>query len=83
VLGAAGDVGQQHHVVRAHRVVVEVVLDRPQAVIAQPVGQLGQPELAGVHLLVGQVLVQVAESEVDSDVRHGCSFNASAPSARC
>jgi hypothetical protein len=68
VLGAAGHVGQQHHVVRAHRVVVEVMLDRPQAVVAQLVGELGQPELAGVHLLVRQVLVQVAETEVDSDV---------------
>jgi len=74
-----GDVRQQHDVVGAHRVVVEVVLDGPQAVVAQPVGELGEPELASVHLLVGQLLVQVAEPEVDSDVRHRGSFTLPPP----
>jgi hypothetical protein len=46
------------------------MLDGPQAVEAQLVGKLGDPHLAGVHLLIGQVLVQIAEPEVDSDMRH-------------
>jgi hypothetical protein len=73
------NVGQEHHVVRAHRVVVEVVLDGPQAVEAEAFGELGHAELAGVHLLVVSFSVQVAEAQVHSDVRHGRSF----VTARC
>jgi hypothetical protein len=80
---APGDVRQQHDVVRAHSVAVEVVLNRPQAVVTQLLGEVGNLDFTGVHLLVSQRLVQVAEPEVNSDVRHGRSFTAHGPSRHC
>jgi hypothetical protein len=71
VLCPCCDIGEQDDVVWAHGVVIEVMLDRPQAVEAEVVGKLGEPQLTLVHLLVRHVLVQVAESEVDSYVQHG------------
>ena len=55
--GARRHVGQEHGVVGAERVVVEVVLDRPQGVEAELVGQLAEPDLLGDDLAVGDVLV--------------------------
>ena len=51
----------------AERVVGEVVLDRPDRVEAERLGQLGQPQLVRVHLLVGQAQ-RILEDDRATDV---------------
>ena len=50
---AAGHVGQELQHVRAHRVVGEVVLDAPDRVEAERLGEVGEAELVPVDLGVG------------------------------
>ena len=64
-----GQVRERLRGVGAHRVVVEVVLDRPDGVVAERLGHLPK-RISEEHLLVGQVLVPVLEDEQDTDL-HG------------
>jgi hypothetical protein len=59
----AGQVGEGLRGVGAHRVVVEVVLDRPDRVVPERLGHLAQAYLGAEHLLVAEVLVPVLEDE--------------------
>ncbi len=49
-------VGEEHGVVGAERVVTEVVLDRPQGVEAELIGQLAEADLLLDHIPVGDVV---------------------------
>ena len=49
-------VGEEHGVVGAERVVTEVVLDRPQRVEAELVGQFAEADLLLDHIPVGDVV---------------------------
>ena len=74
----AGHVRQPLHRVGAHRVVVEVVLDRPQRLEAELDGEVAQPQLVLVHLVVAERVVRVLEGGVVTDVHAfiplvGCS----------
>ncbi len=54
------EVGHELQVVRAERVIVEVVLHGPQHVEAEVGGQPGEPEFLVPDLLVGHVAPSVA-----------------------
>ena len=76
---APGDVGQQRHVVRAERVVEEVVLDGPHDVEAEVGGEQRQPGLLVVHLGIGDAVPALAgEDGLDPDV-HGSTVGRHAP----
>jgi len=62
---AAGHVGQELQHVGAHRVVGEVVLDAPDRLVAEGLGQVGQGQVRRPHLLVRQ-----RPSEALEDGRH-------------
>src|SRR4029450_1656559 len=64
-----GEIGHELQVVGAERVVVEVVLDRPQQVEAQVDGLPGEAQLLVPDLLVGHVAPAVAgEDHLQADV---------------
>ena len=69
-LGPAGHVGQELDDVRAHRVVGEVVLDRPDRLETERLGELREPELVPVDLVVGEGVVRILEDGGVADV-HG------------
>jgi hypothetical protein len=50
-------VGEEHGVVGTERVVVEVVLDGPEGVEPELVGQLAESDLLGDHLAVAHPAV--------------------------
>ena len=64
----AGHVRQPLHRVGAHRVVVEVVLDRPQRLEAELDGEVAQAQLVLVHRVVAERVVRVLEGGVVTDV---------------
>ena len=72
MLRAAGHVGQELHHVGAHRVVGEMVLDRPDRFEAQRLGHVGQRQLVQVDLAVAERAAGVLEDCSHSDV-HGVS----------
>jgi hypothetical protein len=55
LLGAGRHVRQEHGVVRTERVVVEVVLDRPEGVEAELIGQPAEADLLSHHLPIGHL----------------------------
>jgi hypothetical protein len=69
-LGAAGHIGQKLQHVRAHRVIGEVMLDAPDRLEAERLGQVGQPELVAIDLAVGSRLAGVLEHGRQTNV-HG------------
>ena len=69
-----GQVGHQLNVIRHERVIVEVVLGRPEAVEADFGGEPGQPDLLIPHAGVGAILPAVAgEHHHHADI-HGVSL---------
>ena len=62
VLGLARHVGQELQHVGAHRVVVEVMLDRPDRVESERLGHLGKPQFVAIDLGVGKCVVGILES---------------------
>src|SRR5690606_9142629 len=66
--GAPGQVREHHQVVRAQRVVREVVLDHPHRVVAELLGPHREVELLVVHPRVRDLRVELAEPEVDADI---------------
>src|SRR5262249_61087064 len=65
--GAPGQPGEEGHVVGAGRVVGEVMLGRPDLVVAERLGQLGQPHLVTHHVDVAAAALVVLEDEQDTD----------------
>jgi hypothetical protein len=70
VPGPAGHVGQELHHVGTHRVVGEVMLDRPDRIEAQRLGHVGQRQLVQVDLAVAERPPGVLEECSHSDM-HG------------
>src|SRR6185437_5304987 len=70
VPGAAGHVGQELHHVRAHRVVSEVMLHRPDRFETKRLGHIGQRQLVQVDLAIRELAAGVLEDGSQSDM-HG------------
>ena len=62
VFGLARHVRQELQDVGAHRVVVEMMLDRPYRVESEWLGHLGKPQFVAVDLGVGMRVVGILES---------------------
>ena len=75
----AGHVRQPLHRVGAHRVVVEVVLDRPQRLEAELDGEVAQAQLVLVDDSVVERVVRILEGGVVADVHHVPLFGFSVP----
>ena len=67
-----GEVAHQLQIVGAERVIVKMMLDRPQHVEAELVGQSRQPQFLIPHLSVADLVPTIAgEDHLDSDIhRH-------------
>ena len=64
----AGEVGEHLQHVGAHRVVGEVVLDAPDRLVAERLGDAAEPQLLLVHLEIAAALVGALEDDGESDV---------------
>jgi hypothetical protein len=65
--GAPGQVGQVLHVVPAHAVALEVVLDAPDGLEPESLGLQGHPDLVLPGLMVRQILVPVLHDLQESE----------------
>src|SRR3546814_526373 len=80
-LGAGSEVCEDDEVVRAERVVLEVVLHRPQGVEAELLGEDGQPYLLVHYLTIGDRIVVPPrlEHHLDTDLHRGTPSDMRAP----
>jgi len=75
---ASRHVGQELQYIGAHRVVGEVMLDAPDGIEAERLGEFGQANFLAIDFRVRQGIVWILEQGGISDV-HGCSPRGASP----